>query len=232
MEENGNMSLEERIDIRESQIEDFKEKEYITKRSIFVDKIMVLIQPIIFGTCMLAGLSLKEFGGLPITISVGATISGSMGLAFGYLYIRDKKGLKKIREALKSLEEEKEDLEKEYEKERGQAYSKDIGQKKEKKTIIYDVKDVDNLTVSDIKSSDAKEFSEVQKKRLEYLKKLAEENPEEARRIVTEELIELGLINENGEFIPPYNEENTSGNDFTMGPKLVKKRKPNNKQNN
>ncbi len=93
MKENGNMSLEERIDIRESQIEDFKEKEYITKRSIFVDKIMVLIQPIIFGATTLA---LRGIFGLSAIIPVGTVICGGVGLAYGYLYIRDKKGLKKL----------------------------------------------------------------------------------------------------------------------------------------
>ena len=45
-----------------------------------------------------------------------------------------------------------------------------------------------------------------------------------------EELEKLDLINENGELKAPYNGESNNSEDFTRGPKLVKKRKPNNKQ--
>ena len=52
------------------------------------------------------------------------------------------------------------------------------------------------------------------------LRKLRKKDPEEAKKIAIEGLIRMGIINESGEFIPPYNDENINPDDFTRGPKL------------
>ena len=56
-----------------------------------------------------------------------------------------------------------------------------------------------------------------------YLKHLAKNNPEEAKKIATESLMSAGIIDESGNLTAPYNGENVGPDDFTRGPKLVKK---------
>ena len=57
---------------------------------------------------------------------------------------------------------------------------------------------------------------------LNELKLLNEKNPEAAKKIAKEGLIRTGIINENGELIPPYNGKNINPDDFTRGPKRVR----------
>lgn len=64
---------------------------------------------------------------------------------------------------------------------------------------------------------------ESQSNYLLYLKHLADNNPEEAKRIATKSLISAGIIDESGNLTAPYNGENVGPDDFTRGPKLVKK---------
>ena len=64
---------------------------------------------------------------------------------------------------------------------------------------------------------------ESQSNYLLYLKHLAAQNPEEAKRLAKESLIRTGIIDESGNLTAPYNGENVGTDDFTRGPKLVKK---------
>lgn len=71
--------------------------------------------------------------------------------------------------------------------------------------------------------TDYETLVESQTNYLLYLKKLAEDNPEEAKKIATESLIRSGIIDTNGKLKPPYNGENVNPDDFTRGPRLTKK---------
>jgi len=66
-------------------------------------------------------------------------------------------------------------------------------------------------------------LNRLQQEKLEALKKLAIEDPETAKKIAMEDLIRTGIIDENGNLRPPYNGDIVNENDFTRGPKLVKR---------
>lgn len=57
-----------------------------------------------------------------------------------------------------------------------------------------------------------------------HLKHLAKNNPEEAKKIAIESLMSAGIIDKSGNLTAPYNGENVGPDDFTRGPKLVKKK--------
>ena len=50
------------------------------------------------------------------------------------------------------------------------------------------------------------------------LEKLSKINPELARKKAKEDLVRIGLIDEDGNLKPPYNGQKVNENDFTMGP--------------
>ena len=64
---------------------------------------------------------------------------------------------------------------------------------------------------------------EAQSNYLLYLKHLADNNPDEAKRIATESLISAGIIDESCNLAAPYNGENVGQDDFTRGPKTLRK---------
>lgn len=72
---------------------------------------------------------------------------------------------------------------------------------------------------------DDKDYIRLLKEKVESLKKLAIENPEAARKIAMKDLIRSGIIDEDGNLKPPYNGENVNEDDFSRGPKSVKKSK-------
>ena len=53
---------------------------------------------------------------------------------------------------------------------------------------------------------------------INWLKKLSEENPEEAKKIARQDLIRTGIIDDKGNLKYPYNGELSNG-EFTRGPK-------------
>lgn len=65
-------------------------------------------------------------------------------------------------------------------------------------------------------------LAESMSKYLEDIKKLVKENPQEAKKRAIKDLIASGIIDENGNFRPPYNKQEIS-NDFTYGPKVKHK---------
>lgn len=50
------------------------------------------------------------------------------------------------------------------------------------------------------------------------LRELYKANPELAKKKARENLQKTGVIDENGELLPPYNGQKVNDNDFTMGP--------------
>ena len=58
---------------------------------------------------------------------------------------------------------------------------------------------------------------------LEYLTYLNDNNPQQARKLAEESLLRTGIIDENGNLKPPYNGEKVNNDDFTRGPRLIKK---------
>ena len=49
------------------------------------------------------------------------------------------------------------------------------------------------------------------------LKELAKENPVEARMIARERLYKMGLIDKEGNLLPPFNDKDVAEDDYTKG---------------
>ena len=75
--------------------------------------------------------------------------------------------------------------------------------------------------------TEAEIMLDLQKNTLADLNELYEKNPEEAKKIVTEDLMKSGILNENLELKAPYNGEHIHSDDFTRGPKLTRKKEDN-----
>ena len=75
-------------------------------------------------------------------------------------------------------------------------------------------------------AKEEQEFLDFQIKHLEELRQLALKDKEKAKQIAISELIDAGILGEDGNFISPYNGEVVNDNDFSMGPKLIKNKNP------
>ena len=82
--------------------------------------------------------------------------------------------------------------------------------------MIYLINQINNKTGYEV-------LLEAQSNYLLYLKHLADNNPAEAKRIATESLISAGIIDESCNLAAPYNGENVGQDDFTRGPKTLRK---------
>lgn len=78
------------------------------------------------------------------------------------------------------------------------------------------------------KKPDHHKLLEHMNEHMEYLKLMAKENPEEAKKMATESLKDAGILDENGNINVPYNGE-VNDDDFTRGPKLTREKKNQNK---
>ena len=54
---------------------------------------------------------------------------------------------------------------------------------------------------------------------IKWLIKLSEENPVEAKRIARQDLIRIGIVDNNGNLKYPYNGEESMNGNFSRGPK-------------
>lgn len=60
---------------------------------------------------------------------------------------------------------------------------------------------------------------------VDYLKKLKSDNPEKAKEIAHNDLVRVGIIDEEGNLLYPYNGEEPREDDFSMGPDKIKSKK-------
>ena len=195
MEEKENITLEEKMENINTELQANRHdlKKSINKANILKsDWMWVFLIMMSLG----AGFSFNApttVGTIMLMIGIPSTI-----VTFIYGAIRYPMVERKIKELINKRDEltvSKDDLVDEF------------AIKEAKEIKVYSLEDMgleEDLTVYEVSE---KEFSEVQKKRLEYLKKLAEENPEEARRIATKDLLNAGAIPTDGELKSPYNDE-------------------------
>ena len=67
------------------------------------------------------------------------------------------------------------------------------------------------------------DFCQYQKEYLTYLRYLNDNDPQQARKLSEDSLLRTGIIDENGNLKPPYDGEKVNDDDFTRGPRLIKK---------
>jgi hypothetical protein len=211
MKEKENISIEqkcENLDSIENNINYIEGKLNNYNSIRFLSKRMLKVQPVLFAVMpLLCGLIFKDhLYGVAMGLTSGTAICGTATIFWGTTTLVSKK---KIKEKNRELEQEKQ-LKQELE----ESLSNELSLKEEleqtekvgleEDLIVYEVSE--------------KEFSELQKKRLEYLKKLAEENPEEARKIATKDLLNAGIV--------------ATDDELKSSPKVRKlTRKPNNNNN-
>lgn len=68
-------------------------------------------------------------------------------------------------------------------------------------------------------------YLKLQQAYLQYFKYLEETDRKKAEKVARRNLIGAGIISEDGSLRPPYNGTRVNPNDFTRGPRLVKKNK-------
>ena len=79
-----------------------------------------------------------------------------------------------------------------------------------------------NLQV--VESNNYEAMLERQRKTLKEFEKLVASDPDKAKAVAREALIRTGIIDESNNLKAPYNGEVVNSDDFTRGPRLVKKR--------
>lgn len=70
-----------------------------------------------------------------------------------------------------------------------------------------------------------KKYLKLQQADLQYFKYLEKTDRKKAEEVARRNLISAGIISEDGSLRPPYNGTRVNPNDFTEGPRLVKKNK-------
>ena len=66
-------------------------------------------------------------------------------------------------------------------------------------------------------------YLKLQQAKLQYFKYLEKTDRKKAKKVARRNLIAAGIISEDGSLRPPYNGTRVNPNDFTKGPRLVKK---------